>query len=247
MIQGFNLTVVTQEFQRSLSGTSESGSDSGLLEGASSPLKKKFQKIKGENRELKKRNAELTEENLGLRHEVSEWQESYAFLQQQIHGLTKKYIEVCQHCQELEKEIEVSSDPKMVSLRLGRESEKVKEMEIEMKQWKDKADHYEKKIQELEQQKEEVVRMAVSQEYFLPDTCVKGMYIFWNGGGSTSIMPCIKLHYYSLSGLGLVCQILHIWVLRLASIHYFLVMFMQSPSWDSLLTFHFVEVKVKES
>ena len=64
-----------------------------------------------------------------------------------------------------------------------RPSEKVKEMEIEMKQLKDKADHYEKKIQELEQQKEEVVRMAVSQEYFLPDTCVEGMYIFQNGRG----------------------------------------------------------------
>ena len=180
---GIQLDLSNSEVQRSLSGTSESGSDSGLLEGVSSQLKKKFQKIKGENRELKKRNAELTEENLGLKHEVSEWQKSYAFLQQQIHGLTKKYIEVCQHCQELEKEIEVSSDPEMVSLRLGRESEKVKEMEIEMKQLKDKADHYEKKIQELEQQKEEVVRMAVSQAYFLPDTCVEGMYIFWNGGG----------------------------------------------------------------
>ena len=85
----------------------------------------------------------------------------------------------------------------MVYLRLGRESEKVKEMEIKIKQLKDKADHYEKKIQELEQQKEEVVRMAVSQAYFLPDTCVEGMYIFWNGGGGSiftmiSIMPCIK-------------------------------------------------------
>ena len=33
---------------------------------------------------------------------------------------------------------------------------------------------------------------------------------------------------------------------RLASIHYFLVRFMENPSWDSLLTFYFVEVKVKE-
>ena len=33
---------------------------------------------------------------------------------------------------------------------------------------------------------------------------------------------------------------------RLASIQYFLVRFMENPSWDSLLSFHFVEVKVKE-
>ena len=173
-------------------------------------------------------------------------------LQKEISYLGMEYIKTYQRCQELEKEIKVSSDPEMMSLRLGRESEKVKEMEAEMKQLKDKADHYEKKIQELEQQKEEVVRMAVSQAYFLPDTCVEGMYIFWNGGGGgsiftmISIMPCIRYHYYSLSGLGLVRQILCIWFSRLASMYYFLVMFMQSPSWDSLLTFHFVEVKVKE-
>ena len=31
---------------------------------------------------------------------------------------------------------------------------------------------------------------------------------------------------------------------RLVSIHYFLVRFMENPLWNSLLTFHFVEVKV---
>ena len=77
------------EVQRSLSGTSESSSDSGLLEGASSPLKEKFQRIKGENRELKKRNLELEEENLGLKHEVSELQEKSVILQQKI-GIRKR-------------------------------------------------------------------------------------------------------------------------------------------------------------
>ena len=61
-----------------------------------------------------------------------------------------------------------------MSLRLGR---KVKEMEAEMNQLKDKADQYEKKIQELEQQKEEVVRMAVSLKYFLPGTCAEGVHV----------------------------------------------------------------------
>ena len=46
---GIVLDLSNSEVQRSLSGTSESSSDSGLLEGASSPLKKKFQKLKGEN------------------------------------------------------------------------------------------------------------------------------------------------------------------------------------------------------
>ena len=131
------------EVQRSLSGISESSSDSGLLEGAPSPLKEKFQKIKGENLELKKRYLELEEENLGLKHEVSELQEKSVILQQKIDDLTMEYIKTFQHCQELEKEIEVER----VSLRLGRE---VKEMEAEMNQLKDKADQYEKKIQELE-------------------------------------------------------------------------------------------------
>ena len=180
---GIQLDLSNSEVQRSLSGTSESGSDSGLLERASSPLKKKFQKIKGENRELKKRNKELTAENLRLKDEASKLQKECVRLQKEISYLGMEYIKTYQRCQELEKEIKVSSDPEMMSLRLGRESEKVKEMEAEMKQLKDKADHYEKKIQELEQQKEEVVRMAVSQAYFLPDTCVEGMYIFWNGGG----------------------------------------------------------------
>ena len=149
-----------------------------------SPLKKKVQKWKGENRELKKRNLELEEknlvlkeENLGLKQEISELQEKCGYLQGMIDDLTMGYIKTYQRCQELEKEIEVASDPERVSLHLGRESEKVKEMEAEMNQLKDKADHYEKKIQELEQQKEEVVRMAVSGEYFLHGTCAEGAYV----------------------------------------------------------------------
>ena len=79
------------EVQRSLSGgTSESSSDGGLLEGASSPLKKKVQKWKGENRELKKKNLELeeenlelNEENLGFKHEVSELQKNVYIYKQQ--------------------------------------------------------------------------------------------------------------------------------------------------------------------
>ena len=86
------------EVQRSLSGgTSESSSDGGLLEGASSPLKKKVQKWKGENQELKKKNLELEEENLelkeenlelkeenlGLKHEVSELQKNVYIYKQQ--------------------------------------------------------------------------------------------------------------------------------------------------------------------
>ena len=63
-------------------------------------------------------------------------------------------------------------------------------MEAEMNQLKDKADQYEKKIQELEQQKEEVVRMAVSLKYFLPGTHAEGVYVHileWLGGCIFSI------------------------------------------------------------
>ena len=123
---------------------------------------------------MKKRNQELEEENLGLKHEVSELQEKSVILQQKKDDLIMEYIKTFQHCQELEKEIEVERDPERVSLRLGRE---VKEMEAEMNQLMDKADQYEKKIQELEQQKEEVVRMAVSLKHFLRGTCAEGVHV----------------------------------------------------------------------
>ena len=128
------------------------------------------------------KNLELEEENLQL----SELQKKCVYLQRMIDDLTKEYIKTYQHCQELEKEIEVASDPERVSLRLGRESEKVKEMEAEMNQLKDEADKYEKKIQELEQQKEEVVRKAVSLKYFLPGTCAEGAYMYIMVGGWVS-------------------------------------------------------------
>ena len=107
------------EVQRSLSGISESSSDSGLLEGAPSPLKEKFQKIKGENLELKKRNLELEEENLELKHEISELQEKSVILQQKMDDLTMEYIKTFQHCQELEKEIEVEKGSRKGVLTFG--------------------------------------------------------------------------------------------------------------------------------
>ena len=107
------------------------------------------------------------------------------------------YIKTYQRCQELEKEVEVARDPERVSLRSGRESERVKEMEAERNRLKNEAEQYEKKILELEQQKEEVVRMAVSSKYFLPGTCAEGAYVHileWLGGciftvNFISIMP----------------------------------------------------------
>ena len=236
----FGSTQASPPVQRSHSATSDSSSDNGLLEGMSSPVRKKFQEMKVKNRELRNENWELKELErerrtvstestfvaqvdielpdhtpLEVREYVHKLEQERKFLIQKttetevendtlqvqlrntqkwittiishydrkIYDQQLEYSKSCVQYQELEREIEIATDPGMLSLRLRRDleqqnemlEEKVKEMEAEIYQLKNKAADDERRMQDLQQQKEEVVSMAVLK-YFLPSALSEGAY-----------------------------------------------------------------------
>ena len=71
----FGSALTSPPVQRSHSGTSDSSSDTGLLEEASSPIRKKFQDMKVEIRASRKEKQKLKEENQELKEEIQELKE----------------------------------------------------------------------------------------------------------------------------------------------------------------------------
>ena len=72
----FGSALASPPVQRSHSGTSDSSSDTGLLEEASSPIRKKFQEMKVVKRKLKEENQELKEVNREQKEEIKELKET---------------------------------------------------------------------------------------------------------------------------------------------------------------------------
>lgn len=90
-----------------------------------------------------------------------------------IHELTLKYQKSFQRCQELQRQIDIATDPGM-KIELEQENAMLIETIEEMKAEIDQLKNNEGKLQDLEQQREEIVSVAV-RKYILPSALSAGV------------------------------------------------------------------------